>query len=180
MGWLLLVGSLKLQVSFAKEPCERDNILQKRPIILRSLLIVATPYQLRSELLCVKCVWHVTSNTSNGTSVLLMFACSTRRNVYLCVCVCVCVREPTKQGFVQNREPIELFADFFSCVRGRASKINIFLRACIRVCVYTYNTHTHSYVKPTYTFKHTHSPTCIHTYKQTGMKNVGTSIYRLT
>jgi len=31
-----LVGSLKLQVSFAKEPYKRDNILQKRPIILRS------------------------------------------------------------------------------------------------------------------------------------------------
>ena len=29
------VGSLKLQVSFAKEPYERDNILQKRPIIVK-------------------------------------------------------------------------------------------------------------------------------------------------
>jgi len=45
MGWLRLVGSLKLQVTFAKEPYKRDDILQKRPIILRSLLIVATPYQ---------------------------------------------------------------------------------------------------------------------------------------
>jgi len=44
MGWLRLVGSLKLQVSFAKEPYKRDDILQKRPIILRSLLMVATPY----------------------------------------------------------------------------------------------------------------------------------------
>jgi len=44
MGWLRLVGSLKLQVSFAKESYKRDDILQKRPIILRSLLIVATPY----------------------------------------------------------------------------------------------------------------------------------------
>jgi len=33
MGWLRLVGSFKLQVSFAKEPYKRDNILQKRPII---------------------------------------------------------------------------------------------------------------------------------------------------
>jgi len=38
-----LVGSLKLYVSFAKEP-KIDYILQKRPIILMSLLIVATPY----------------------------------------------------------------------------------------------------------------------------------------
>jgi len=44
MGWLRLVGSLKLQVSFAKEPYKRDDILPKRPIILRRLLIVATPY----------------------------------------------------------------------------------------------------------------------------------------
>jgi len=43
MGWLRLVGSLKLQVSFEKEPYERDDILQKRPTISRSLLIVATP-----------------------------------------------------------------------------------------------------------------------------------------
>ena len=43
MGWLPLVGSLKLQVSFAKEPYKRDYILQKRPTILRSLLIVAAP-----------------------------------------------------------------------------------------------------------------------------------------
>jgi len=28
----------------AKEPYKRDDVLQKRPIILRSLLIVATPY----------------------------------------------------------------------------------------------------------------------------------------
>jgi len=32
-------------VSFAKEPYERDFILQKKPIILRSLPIVATPYK---------------------------------------------------------------------------------------------------------------------------------------
>ena len=40
-----LVGSLKLWVSFAKEPYKRDDILQNRPIVLRSLLIIATPYK---------------------------------------------------------------------------------------------------------------------------------------
>ena len=44
IGWLRLVGSLKLQVSCAKELYKRDYILPKRPIIWRSLLIVATPY----------------------------------------------------------------------------------------------------------------------------------------
>jgi len=44
MGWLQLVGSIKLLVSFAKETYKRDDILQKRPIILSILLTVATPY----------------------------------------------------------------------------------------------------------------------------------------
>ena len=30
MGWLRIVGSLKLQVFFAKEPYKRDDILQER------------------------------------------------------------------------------------------------------------------------------------------------------
>jgi len=44
MWWLWSVGSIKLWVSFAKEPYKRDNVLQKRPIILSILLIKATPY----------------------------------------------------------------------------------------------------------------------------------------
>ena len=33
-GWLQLIVSLKLQVSFTKEPYKIDDILQKRPIII--------------------------------------------------------------------------------------------------------------------------------------------------
>jgi len=46
-GVATLVGSLKLHVSFAKEPYKRGYILQKRPVILRSLLIGATPYEVK-------------------------------------------------------------------------------------------------------------------------------------
>jgi len=46
MGWLRLVGSLKVQVSFAEYSLFYRALVQKRPIILRSLLIVATPYAL--------------------------------------------------------------------------------------------------------------------------------------
>jgi len=42
MGWLRLVGSLKLWVSFAEYRLFYRALLQKRPIILRSLLIEAT------------------------------------------------------------------------------------------------------------------------------------------
>jgi len=42
INWIYIYSLLHL-VSFAKEPYIRDHILQKRPVILRSLLIVATP-----------------------------------------------------------------------------------------------------------------------------------------
>ena len=55
MEWLRLVSSLKLYVSFAKEPYKKDEILQKRPIIWRSVLIIATPYVKRHRVkeLCI-------------------------------------------------------------------------------------------------------------------------------
>jgi len=60
MGRLQLVGSLKCQVSFAKEPHKRDYILQKRPIILKSLLTEATQnvkyvhtYCVHTNILCI-------------------------------------------------------------------------------------------------------------------------------
>jgi len=43
MGWLRLVGSFKLQVSFAEYRLLYRALVQKRRIILRSLLIKATP-----------------------------------------------------------------------------------------------------------------------------------------
>ena len=42
--WLWLVGSLKLEVSLAEYSLFYRALLQKRHILLRSLLIVATPY----------------------------------------------------------------------------------------------------------------------------------------
>ena len=45
MGWLRLVGSLKLLVSFAEYCLFYRALLQKRPTVLRSLRIVATPYK---------------------------------------------------------------------------------------------------------------------------------------
>jgi len=48
MGWLRLVGSLKLQVSFAEYSLFYRALLQKRRIVLRSLLIVATLYHIIS------------------------------------------------------------------------------------------------------------------------------------
>ena len=75
MGWLRLVGSLKLLVSFAKEPYKTDDILQKRPIILRSLPIVATPYT------STHAHTHGVHNTYTYT--------------YVCMFVCTCTHTRT-------------------------------------------------------------------------------------
>ena len=45
------------QISFAKEPNKRDCVVQKRPVILRSLLIVATPYKCMQSLIYFVCVF---------------------------------------------------------------------------------------------------------------------------
>jgi len=65
MRWLRLVGALKTQVSFAKEPYEIDYILQKRRIFLRSLLIIATPYRPKNSMshlnISNSIILHITS-----------------------------------------------------------------------------------------------------------------------
>jgi len=66
MGWLRIVGSLKLLASFAKEAYKTDYILQKRPVILRSLLIVATPY-LRVIFIFTLSIFTLSSNAFSGT-----------------------------------------------------------------------------------------------------------------
>jgi len=72
MGWLRLVGSLKARVFFAKEPYERDYILQKRPIFLKSLLIIATPYNQRVEP-TVRCVAWKNWSMENEHGVMCFF-----------------------------------------------------------------------------------------------------------
>ena len=44
-------------VSFVKETYKREYVLQKRPIILRSLLIVATPYSIQVHSHCLQERW---------------------------------------------------------------------------------------------------------------------------
>jgi len=75
MGWLRLAGSLELLVSFAEYHLCNRALLQKRPGILRSLLIVATPYHPLDPSCQYVCV---------GVCVGIC--------VRVCACVCACVR----------------------------------------------------------------------------------------
>jgi len=86
MGWLRLVGSLKLWVSFVKEPYKRDYVLQKRPIILRSLIIVATPYVYPHT--CVSKYIHVYAYIYIGMIYIYVniwwISCT---HTFICICV---------------------------------------------------------------------------------------------
>ena len=83
--WLRLVGSLKLFVSFAKEPYKRDDILQKRPIILRSLLFVATPIPVRILHTCT----HIYTHTH--THIYIFIYTYIHIYIYVCVYIYICV-----------------------------------------------------------------------------------------
>jgi len=70
MGWLRLVGSLKLYVSFAKEPYKWDDILQKKPMIFkeptnRSHPIVDLYFCIH---MCVCMCVHVNANVNVNAS----------------------------------------------------------------------------------------------------------------
>ena len=75
MGWLRLVGSIKLQVSFAEYHFFYRALLQKRPIMLSILLVAATPpytYFMHSPKLlldCLACICRRASCTSIPPSV---------------------------------------------------------------------------------------------------------------
>ena len=49
MGWLRLVGSSKLQVSFAEYSLFYRALLQKKPVVFRSLLIISNPYHVTAS-----------------------------------------------------------------------------------------------------------------------------------
>ena len=57
MGWLRLAGSLKLYVSFAEYSLFYRALLQKRPVISRSLVIIVTPYHKGIHHLCDVCLY---------------------------------------------------------------------------------------------------------------------------
>ena len=69
MGWLRLVGSIKFEVSFVKEPYKRYDILQKRPIILSILLTVSTPYVIRDFGDLAACTSHQTFCTATTDAI---------------------------------------------------------------------------------------------------------------
>jgi len=111
MGWLRLVGSLKWQVCFAEYHLFYRALSQKRPIILRSLLIVATPHisyvEYETRTLCVFVAKQPT-NTHTHTHTSLHHPPDIRQGYHVSVCVCVAKMytqtHTQTQTYTQKRE----------------------------------------------------------------------------
>jgi len=78
MGWLRLVGSSKLYVSFAEYSLFYRTLLQKRPMLLNSLLVVATPWALLNVWMCVyiKMLLHCARVCCSVCGVYVAVCCS--------------------------------------------------------------------------------------------------------
>jgi len=150
MGWLRLVGSLKLWVSFAKEPYKRDIILQKRPIILRSLLIVATPYSMsshewlwvslssRHECLSLRHEWLWVSLSSWETSPMSSYKCLSPRDISGFECLSLRVTSPEIYLVLQPSSFSAIICSSlpFTAVRAvECTSVSFNLYVCACVCV---------------------------------------------
>ena len=126
-----MYGSLFMRDAYmSKEPCKRDYILQKRPIILRSPLIIATPYH--PTLQCVYQEWDriagaqsqrplhffPCTNWLQETCVLschfLEAPCWTSVYVYICeyvyiyvhILICICIYIYRERERARTRERV--------------------------------------------------------------------------
>jgi len=186
MGWLRLVGSFKLQVSFAKEPYKREYILQKRPIVLRSLLIVAIPYDIW---LVNSHIWILYCATKLGSCVLEnnLLRWRSRIRIYNSHMHTYVSIVSQQQTIVQIRVPkqfvrtcalgkkkkqlISICTCFFVVANGYADTMPmcfVFSRATF-VIMYRYVMEicTYFYVMDIYTYRYTNTYwVCIHTSTQ--------------
>ena len=172
MGWLPLIGFLKLAVSFAEYHLFYRALLQKRPKISRSPLVIATPYLVRlaansltfanlclgrhtTGLTATHCttLQHAVTNAAIYCNTLQQTAecrpCRTssqpfRTRASVCVCLCVCVWE-------------RVCVCVCVCVRVRAC-------VCVRECVcHIYVRHV-SYVWVMLTYLSSRSPPSVCVY----------------
>ena len=145
MGWLRLVGSLKLYVSFAKEPYKRDYILQKRPIFLRSLLVVGTPYYN---------MWHITYKYIY---------------IYTHTSVCVCVLYSLIMTYMSMWARIcHAYIYICACERGRVCMNRYMTRnkhtymcVCMDLCIHQSQAVMQKFADIYVRTKHTHTCVCM-------------------
>ena len=122
MEWLRSVGSLKLYVSFAKAPYKRDDILQKRPVILSIVLTIATPYLLSFP--HKRKYQNVYIHTCMYVHIYMCVY------IYICIYMCVCIEVNIKM-YRYMHECMYIFI----CV---CVYICTFICVCVYIYIYIY------------------------------------------
>jgi len=139
MGWLRLVGSIELEVSFAKEPYRRDDILQKRPIILSILLTVATPWYAsilhytHARGACAYEHYYTHVNTLSTNIVLLHDACHWVKHIRTHSASRGAYRAQIKQGCTHGHATCQfppLFLLFFSSIFLEMNRCKALIAPC--------------------------------------------------
>jgi len=123
MGWLRLVGSSKLQVSFAKEPYKRACILQKRPMIF-----IYVQSSLLGRLYLYTHMYRLTINHAVSQSSLLWRQ------------ICTCVYTDTAALYFGGNSVCakNIFAHMLQCYRrwriGGTVAVCCSVLQCVAVC----------------------------------------------
>jgi len=144
MGWLRLVGSFKLEVSFAEYSLFYMALLQKRPANLRSLLIVATAY-LHAWMSAASCAYTYT----HSLKILFLYICrkylyaTHRCPIYKYECLrhgtCTCTYTHTLKKYLYICRNIYICDSKMSYLQvWMSAALHVFVRTNIHVYVYIY------------------------------------------
>ena len=157
MGWLRLIGSLKLQVSFAKSPvneticckrtrlnsaketcnlklyvsfkivglfCERDYILQKKPVISRSLAIQLKKFSANEQMITIL-TNHLVVNILTNHLVNIL----TNHDIQICSC-----RDSVVKKVSANEQMITILTNHLLVNILTNRLVNILTNHDIQIC----------------------------------------------
>jgi len=134
MGWLRVVGSLILYISFAEHCLFYRALLQRRPIILKSLLIVATPYQISPQF------WYLFSNIIRRyPDAKFMKPIKYRSEQFLCFCgsMYTAIHCSTLQHTLSRSSPLNTPQNSFCAESVSPCSLQFVhsCRECVRMCI---------------------------------------------
>ena len=176
VGQLRLVGSLKLQISFAKEPYKRDDTLQRRRMILRSLLIIATPYKAAKT---QSMPYLYRSFSAKETCDQWLFFCEKTPATEGSLWVFATLQHNTNYRATlhkmtyKNRHPLGLQQNtsvYLQVLATKTKTYSAFQRICVCLyeCIYTCIQHT---------WEHSYMQVCIYVYIQHTLTQSSICVY---
>jgi len=179
MGWLRLVGSLNLKVSFAKEPYKRHHILQKETYNFNEPTNRSHPIHAHVQTY-THTNTHKHTNTEEHMHTRVYVAAgwiSASTLGYVCVRVCIQELDMRAYRILTRIQLVYLYVCMDIWLLDTHTHTNIHIHQCTHTHEYTNtqtqkNKRTHTCIYGswyTHTYKHTHTPMYTNTQKHTHM-----------